>query len=133
MRIGVALSDSLGLTAQPLTVLQSQGTQQDLITIGQLVDEHQVSQVIVGLPINMDGTESKQTQKIRDFAGKLAGRLNIPLFFVDERLTSKQAERMMSDSGVKSKDQRGKVDQVAAAILLDSALKGAPLTEVPRP
>lgn len=133
VRIGVALSDSLGLTAQPLTVLQSQGTQQDLITIGQLVDEHQVSQVIVGLPINMDGTESKQTQKIRDFAGKLAGRLNIPLFFVDERLTSKQAERMMSDSGVKSKDQRGKVDQVAAAILLDSALKGAPLTEVPRP
>ncbi len=132
VRIGVALSDPLGLTAQPLKVLQSQGTQQDLIAIGQLVDEHQVSQVIVGLPINMDGTESKQTQKIRDFAGKLANRLSIPLFFVDERLTSKQAERMMRDSGVKVENQRGKVDQVAAAILLDSALKGAPLTEVPR-
>ena len=133
VRIGVALSDSLGLTAQPLTVLKSQGTQKDLITLGQLVDEHEVAQVIVGLPINMDGTESTQTQKIRDFAGKLALRLNVPLFFVDERLTSKQAERMMRESGIKSKDQRGKVDQIAAALLLDSALKGAPLTEVPRP
>ena len=133
VRIGVALSDLLGLTAQPLTVLRSQGTQQDMIAIGQLVDQHEVTQVIVGLPINMDGTESKQTQKIRDFAGKLAGRLNVPMFFVDERLTSKQAERMMRDSGIKAKDQRGKVDQVAAVILLDSALKGAPLTEVPKP
>ncbi len=133
VRIGVALSDSLGLTAQPLMVLQSQGTQQDMIAIGQLVDQHEVAQVIVGLPINMDGTESKQTQKIRDFAGKLAGRLNVPMFFVDERLTSKQAERMMRESGVKAKNQRGKVDQVAAALLLESALKGAPLTEVPKP
>jgi putative holliday junction resolvase len=132
VRIGVALSDSLGMTAQPLKVLKSEGTQKDLITLGEMVNEYEVTQVIVGLPINMDGTESKQTQKIRDFTQKLSNRLNVSVFFVDERLTSRQAERMMSESGVTSKKQRGKVDQIAAAILLQAALKGAPLTEVPR-
>ena len=132
VRIGVALSDSLGMTAQPLKVLKSEGTQKDLITLGEMVNEYEVTQVIVGLPINMDGTESKQTQKIRDFTQKLSNRLNVSVFFVDERLTSRQAERMMSESGVTSKKQRGKVDQIAAAILLQAALKGAPLTEVLR-
>jgi len=133
VRIGVALSDLLGMTAQPLKVLKSEGTQKDLIAIGEMVNEYEVTQVIVGLPINMDGTESKQTQKIRDFTQKLSNRLNVSVFFVDERLTSRQAERMMSESGVTSKKQRGKVDQIAAAILLQAALKGAPLTEVPKP
>lgn len=132
VRIGVALSDTLGMTAQPLTVLKSEGTQKDIIAIGELVNEHEVSQVVVGLPINMDGTESKQTLKIREFTTKLSNRLNVPVFFVDERLTSKQAERMMTDSGVTAKKQRGKVDQIAAALLLQSALKGALLTEVPK-
>ncbi len=132
VRIGVALSDTLGMTAQPLTVLQSEGTQKDIITIGELVNEHEVSQVVVGLPINMDGTESKQTQKIREFTTKLSNRLNVPVFFIDERLSSRQAERMMTESGVTAKKQRGKVDQIAAALLLQSALKGALLTEVPK-
>jgi putative Holliday junction resolvase len=132
VRIGVALSDTLGMTAQPLTVLKSEGTQKDIITIGGLVNEHEVSQVVVGLPINMDGTESNQTKKIREFTSKLSTRLNVPVFFIDERLTSRQAERMMTDSGVTAKKQRGKVDQIAAALLLQSALKGALLTEVPK-
>ena len=132
VRIGVALSDTLGMTAQPLTVLKSEGTQKDIIAIGGLVNEHEVSQVVVGLPINMDGTESNQTKKIRDFTSKLSNRLNVPVFFIDERLTSRQAERMMTDSGVTAKKQRGKVDQIAAALLLQSALKGALLTEVPK-
>ena len=132
VRIGVALSDTLGMTAQPFTVLKSEGTQKDIITIGELVNEHEVAQVVVGLPINMDGTESKQTQKIREFTTKLSNRLNVPVFFIDERLTSRQAERMMTESGVTARKQRGKVDQIAAALLLQSALKGALLTEVPK-
>lgn len=132
VRIGVALSDPLGITAQPLTVLKSAGTQKDLIALGELVNQHEVTQVIVGLPLNMDGTESSQTKKVREFTQKLSARLNVPVFFVDERLTSRQAERTMRESGVKSEKQRGKVDQVAAAILLQAALKGASLTEVPK-
>lgn len=133
VRIGVALSDPLGLTAQPLEVLRSAGTQKDLMAIGELVNRHEVTQVIVGLPFNMDGTESSTTQKVREFTGKLAGRLNIPVFFVDERLTSKQAERLMIEGGASRESRREKIDKVAAALLLQSALDGASLIPVERP
>jgi putative Holliday junction resolvase len=127
VRIGVALSDPLGLTAQPLMVLKSEGTQKDIAAIGQLIDEKQVTQVIVGLPFNMDGSESSTTQKVRDFTAKLADRLNVPVFFVDERLTSKQAERAMIEGGARREKRKEKIDQVAAALILQSALEGAPL------
>jgi len=130
VRIGVALSDPLGLTAQPLMVLKSEGVQKDIAAIGNLVNEKEANRVIVGLPFNMDGTESATTQKVRDFTAKLAGRLNVPVFFVDERLTSKQAERLMIEGGAKREKRREKIDQVAAALILQSALEGAPLMEV---
>jgi putative Holliday junction resolvase len=127
VRIGVALSDSLGITAQPLMVLKSAGTQKDMIAIGELVNQHEVTQVIVGLPLNMDGTESVTTQRVRDFTEKLAGRLNVPVFYLDERLTSKQAERIMIEGNTRREARREKIDKVAAALLLQSALQGAAL------
>ncbi len=133
VRIGVALSDPLGFTAQPLTVLRSQGNQKDFMALGELVNEHEVAQVIVGLPLSMDGTDSPQTKKIRDFAGKLASRLNVPVFFVDERLTSRQADKAMIEGGARREKRKEKNDQVAAALLLQSALKGAPLIPVEKP
>lgn len=133
VRIGVALSDPLGMTAQPLEVLKSEGTQKDIIAIGERVDRHEVAQVIVGLPFNMDGTESSTTQRVREFTAKLAGRLDIPVLFVDERLTSKQAERLMIEGGASRESRREKIDKVAAALLLQSALDGAPLIPVEKP
>ena len=133
VRIGVALSDPLGVTAQPLSVLKSAGTQKDIAAIGELVNKHEVTQVIVGLPLNMDGTESQTTRKVREFTGKLSGRLNAPVFFVDERLTSKQAERAMIEGNVRRENRREKIDKVAAALLLQSALEGAPLLPVEKP
>jgi putative holliday junction resolvase len=133
VRIGVALSDGLGLTAQPLTVLKASGAQKDIAAIGKFVDQHGVTQVIVGLPLNMDGTESSQTKKVRDFTLKLSERLNVPVFFVDERLTSRQAERMMIEGDVRREKRRGKVDKIAAALLLRSAMEGAPLIRVEKP
>ncbi len=130
VRIGVALSDPLGITAQPLTVLKASGTQKDIAAIGELVNQYEVTQVIVGLPYNMDGTESATTQKVRDFTTKLVGWLNVPVFFVDERLTSKQAERSLIEGNVRREDRKGKIDKVAAAILLKSALEGAQLIPV---
>ena len=127
VRIGVALSDPLGMTAQPLTVLKSAGTQKDIMAIGELVNQYEVTQVIVGLPLNMDGTESATTKKVREFTTKLAGRLNVPVLFVDERLTSKQAERALIEGDVRREDRKGKIDKVAAALLLQSALEGTPL------
>jgi putative holliday junction resolvase len=133
VRIGVALSDPLGYTAQPLKVLKSAGTQKDIAAIGELVDENEVSQVIVGLPLSMNGEESDTTRKVRNFTEKLAERLNVPVFFVDERLTSKQAERLMIEGDARRETRREKIDQVAAAILLKSALEGAPLIPVKAP
>jgi putative Holliday junction resolvase len=133
VRIGIALSDPLGMTAQPLMVLKSEGTQKDLIAIGNLVNEKEVTQVIVGLPFNMDGSESSTTRKVRDFTAKLAGRLNVPVFFADERLTSKQAERAMIEGGARRQKRKEKIDQVAAALILQSALEGAPLTAAEKP
>lgn len=130
VRIGVALSDPLGMTAQPFTVLKSAGTQKDIIAIGELVEKHEVTQVIIGLPLNMDGTESSTTKKVREFTGKLVQRLNIPVFFIDERLTSKQAERLMIEGDSRREDRRQKIDKVAAALMLQSALQGAPLESV---
>jgi putative Holliday junction resolvase len=133
VRIGVALSDSLGITAQPLLVLKSAGTQQDIIAIGKLINEHKVTQVIVGLPLNMDGTESSTTQKVRDFTGKLMQKLSVPVYFVDERLTSKQAERLMIEGNVRRDERRQKIDKVAAALILQSALEGTKLIPVEKP
>lgn len=130
VRIGVALSDALGVTAQPLMVLKSAGNQKDMMAIGELVNQHEVAQVIVGLPLNMDGSDSSQTEKVRAFTSKLAGRLNVPVFFLDERLTSKQAERAMIEGGTRREDRKQKIDKVAAALLLQSALEGAPLAPV---
>jgi putative Holliday junction resolvase len=78
----------------------------------------------------MNGTESATTEKVRVFAVKLSGKLNVPVYFVDERLTSKQAERLMIEGGTRREDRRQKIDKVAAAILLQSALQGAPLIPV---
>ena len=130
VRIGVALSDPLGMTAQPLTVLKSAGTQKDIAAIGELVNQHAVTQVIVGFPLNMDGTESETTRRVREFSRKLVRRLNVPVFFVDERLTSKQAERIMIEGDSRREDRRQKIDKVAAALLLQSALQGATLMPV---
>jgi len=130
VRIGVALSDPLGITAQPLQVLKSQGTQKDIMALGELVNLHGVTQVIVGLPYNMDGTESSTTKKVREFTAKLVRKLNAPVYFIDERLTSRQAERSMIEGGARRKTRREKIDQVAAALLLQSALEGAPLLKV---
>ncbi len=129
----MALSDSLGLTAQPLLVLKSAGTQKDIIAIGKLINEHQVTKVIVGLPFNMDGTESPTTQKVRDFTEKLLQRLTVPVYFVDERLTSKQAERLMIEGNVRREERRQKIDKVAAALILQSALEGTRLIPVEKP
>jgi len=133
VRIGVALSDPLGLTAQPLTVLEAAGTQKDMIAIGELVNQYEVTQVIVGLPLNMDGTESATTKKVREFTQKLSGKLNIPVYFVDERLTSKQAERALIEGNVRRENRKGKIDKVAAALLLQAALEGTALIPVKEP
>jgi putative holliday junction resolvase len=126
-RMGFALSDPLGLTAQGLPTAERRNKREDLNFIESLVRRHEVSRVLVGNPKNMEGSEGPQSAKARAFAESLARRLDVARLDVavdlwDERLTSVAAESMLDRSTVASARRRGRVDQLAATILLQSYL-----------
>jgi len=121
-RIGVAVCDELGLTTRGLGVVQRRGGVHDLEAIARLISPHAPERVVVGLPLNMDGTEGPQAAKVRRFAGRLAEHTGLPIAFWDERLTTVEAEAVMRETGVPRRRRRGIVDQVAAAGILRSYL-----------
>ena len=121
-RIGVAVSDPSGTVASPLVVLDASrvlGDGRDLI---RLAEEYEVELVVVGLPLSLDGTEGPQALRVRRAAERVAWFLRVPMEFADERLSSAQASRAMSDVGASQRKQRGCVDMVAAAVFLQSYL-----------
>jgi putative Holliday junction resolvase len=123
-RIGLALSDLLGLTAQPLPALQRVGPRKDLQKLGALVREHQVATVVVGLPLKLSGEEGPQAVAAREFAARLerhVGRARVVMW--DERLTTVQAEREMIRGDVRRRKRRQHVDSMAAALILQSYLE----------
>ncbi|MBA4370262.1 MAG: Holliday junction resolvase RuvX [Coriobacteriaceae bacterium] len=117
-RVGVALSDASGRIASPLTVVDAG----DITVIERLVRDHEVDIVVVGLPLSLDGTEGPQARSVRDVGGQLARRLPVPVQFHDERLSTTEAARAMAAAGVGGRRARGKVDMVAAAIVLQAFL-----------
>jgi len=119
-RIGIAKSDSLGLAAHPVTVLTRRGGKRDLEAIGALVDEHEISEIILGLPLNMDDSEGRAAQAARKFADRLEKHLGIPVHLWDERLTTWEAEKMLEQAMVKKSKRRKVVDQLAATLILKS-------------
>lgn len=116
VRIGLAISDPLGMTAQPLDVLEAS----DVEGIVRRVRDHAVSEIVVGLPLRTNGTEGPEAEAARAFAERLAVETGVTVTLWDERLSSKQAERSM---GGTSRMRRGAVDKVAAAIVLQSYLE----------
>lgn len=133
-RIGAAVSDALGWTAQPLTTIPSRGLEADLERVAGLCAEHQVEGVVVGLPLRLDGTSGPEAERARAFAGRLAARLGIPVETWDERLTTRAAERAMVDADLSRARRRRSVDAVAAALMLQSYLdsRRARAGEAPR-
>jgi len=121
-RIGVALSDEMGWTAQGLTTIQRKGNQKDIEMIGRLVTEHQVEGIVLGLPLNMDGSEGKSAEAVRKFAGLLQERLQVAVHLWDERLTSWEAEGILKEAQVKPKKRKQVVDKLAASLILKSYL-----------
>ena len=122
-RIGLALSDLLGITAQPLPALQRVGSRKDLHKLGALVEEHEVATVVVGLPLKLSGEKGPEAAAAREFAARLerhVGRARVVLW--DERLTTVQAEREMIRGDVRRRRRREKVDSMAAALILQSYL-----------
>jgi putative pre-16S rRNA nuclease len=125
-RIGVALSDETGLLASPLSTLQRVGPRKDPKAIAALVREHGVGEVVVGLPYNLDGTIGPQAEKVRAFAADLEPVVRVPVRFWDERLTSVEAERILSERNVPWQRRKSLVDQVAAVLILQGYLDAHP-------
>ncbi len=122
-RIGVAGSDRLGLLVTELPTLQNRSFRTLVNDLQAIITARQVNVLVVGLPYTMDGELGQQAQWVKTFAEKLSAILQIPVEYVDERLTSFQAEQMLQAEGVKlSRQNKGLIDQKAAAIILQQWL-----------
>ena len=121
-RIGVALSDSLGLTAQRLSVLTRGGLKGDVEAIGQLVTQHEVGTIVVGLPLTLRGERGPQAQRVLTFVDALRRRLEVSIQFVDERLKTAQGERALLETDTSRRKRKQVIDQVAAQLILQQYL-----------
>ena len=118
-RIGVALSDELLLTAQGLCVINSRGTANDLAQVLQLIEQHAVTHLVLGLPRNMDGSSGPMVDKVKAFGQQLAERKpELVLEYWDERLTTTAAQRVLVDADMSRSRRRKVVDKVAAGLIL---------------
>jgi putative Holliday junction resolvase len=124
-RVGVAISDETATIAQPLEVVAAHPVAELLNRIGEIVAQRGVGEVVVGLPRNMNGSCGPAAEKAQEFAAALRQTLSVPVHTWDERLTSVQANRVLIEGGVRRRERREKVDQTAAAILLQSYLDRA--------
>ncbi|MEW6870323.1 Holliday junction resolvase RuvX [Trueperella pyogenes] len=121
-RIGVARSDSSGILATPVATLRA--GKGDIDAVAKMVREADALEVIVGLPLNMDGTQGKSAFIAKKWARRLSRRIYpVPVRMLDERLTTVQAHRQLHDAGRKEISHRAVVDQAAAVIILESALE----------
>jgi putative Holliday junction resolvase len=121
-RIGLAISDEMGLIAQPLDFFDAEPLEDFLKRLKDVIDTKNVGEILVGVPRNMNGTYGPAAEKAREFAGRLRETFPIPVKTWDERLTSVQANRVLIESGMRRDKRKIKVDQTAAAILLQSYL-----------
>jgi putative Holliday junction resolvase len=121
-RIGIAVSDALRCTAQGLTVLNRSGVADDIGVIKELIKTSQVSEVVVGLPKNMDGSLGEGARKVLSFVSKLEEALSVPIVLWDERWTTVAATRMLLQADVTRKKRRKVVDKVAAVLILQGYL-----------
>jgi putative pre-16S rRNA nuclease len=119
-RFGIALSDASGMIARPLEV--ADGKEKALQALARLIADEDVGRIVVGLPRNMDGSLGPKATEVLRFVEELKGRFPIPVETWDERLTSQEAERYLRESGLARSRWKGKVDRVAAQILLQSWL-----------
>jgi putative holliday junction resolvase len=122
VRIGVAVSDELKLIAQPLEFIPAQPFEGFLARLRQLLQEKEVERIIVGLPRNMDGSYGPAAEKVGQFVATLKGLVAVPIETLDERLTTVQAHRVLREVNTRRDQRKKRIDQTAAALLLQSYL-----------
>ena len=124
--IGVALSDELTITAQVLTSIHRTSLAKDLEAILRLVEDHQVEELVIGLPINMDGSRGGAVDKVETFIEHLSARLTIKIIPWDERLSTVAAERILLEGDLSRAKRRKVIDRLSAAIILQGYLDSRP-------
>ena len=124
VRVGLALSDPLGITAQPLQSMHRVGPRKDLDFLAKIVRENDVKRVVVGLPLMLSGEEGRSATVAREFAGRLQARLKgLPVELWDERLTTVEAERTLVSADVSRRKRKNVVDAMAAVLILQSYME----------
>jgi putative Holliday junction resolvase len=121
-RIGIATSDPQGRVASPLCVLDAHIVADNSREWTRLVEEWEPDALVIGQPLGLSGEPTAQTSRVQQIGDAVATRANLPHYFVDERLSSKQAKRALRDMGYDEKRMRGKIDMLAASIFLQSWL-----------
>lgn len=130
VRIGVAGNDALGITAQAIETWKRKGLQNDLEHMKQVAKERMAVAYVLGLPRNMDGSEGQQAIDTREFGDALHEYTGLPIYYVDERLTSASAHLALQDGGLKRKDHKAYVDKVAAVLILQTYMQNPARYEV---
>ena len=123
--VGVALSDSLLITAQGLEIIgrkEENKLRRTLARIEELIQEYEVTEIVLGLPKNMNGTEGERVALTREFAEKLERRTGLPVIFWDERLTTVAADKAMMEAGIRRESRKEYVDKIAASLILQGYL-----------
>ena len=123
--VGVAVSDSLGITAQAVETItrkEENKLRQTLARIEALIDEYNVEEIVVGLPKNMNNTRGERAEACRDFADKLERRTGLPVIMWDERLTTVSADNVLKECGVRRENRKAVVDKIAAVFILQGYL-----------
>ena len=122
-RVGIATSDRSGTIASPLTVLQRGASQRlDHDAIAKIVIEEEAVAIVIGLPLNMDGSEGSAAKSARMEAERMATVVNVPIYIHDERRSTVEGDRVLMERGFNAQDRRKVIDKVAAAVILQSWL-----------
>ena len=123
--VGVAVTDELGFTAQPVTTVvreRSSKLRKTYQELEKIIERYSVEKIVVGMPYNMDGSEGERTEKTRAFISELSRRTGLEIIEVDERLTTVEADEVLQDMGVPASERKAYIDKIAAAIILKSYL-----------
>lgn len=122
-RMGLAVSDALGITAQGLDTLERKNKRSDFARLERTIREYQVTEIVMGNPLRMSGEEGTQSRKVAEFAEELRRRFELPVHLWDERLTSSEANRLLREAEVSLQRRAQAVDRMAATLILQSFLQ----------
>ena len=122
VRIGVAISDPLGISTNGIETHLSKGKDADATYFAEMALSRGAGKILLGLPLNMDGTEGDRAEKVREFGALLGEKSGLPIEYEDERLTTVEAEEMLIEAGLSRQERKKVIDKVAAEIILRSYL-----------